>query len=557
MPLTAEKLAESHLKGKTCLGFYLTRPDDTVLCSCLDLDNHDGENANVAQDTLKVTTKLDELGFDGSYLVERSQSGSGFHVWMFYDDPLSAALVRRFWKQIIQDTGVRAEIYPKQDSLKGLQKGLGNLVRYPFWRHSCFQSAHGDIWIGRNDDVEAITNVSAVSEREIENCIAWHEEAVDTVVSENGLPLVVETLIRQHPDALLARRWQGDRSGLADRSLSALALSLVHELVRAYISPDDIDVTLEFWGRQNDYQKALRADWRRVTVRKAYDIVAGRGLGNRLHDKGGGTLAALTRGYVDAVVRGEDPIIQTGIEKLDESIGGMAFGEMMVIAARPSHGKSALALEILDQMSGRGLAGLFVSLEMTQHMVSSRLLSRFAYDLPKSEWDSEEVQQQVHERIEKYFENRASIYFEGECSQIDKLQETIETYVAEKDVRVVVVDYQGLAQGKTGNEYADQTAIVSLLKRLAKKHSLLMIDLVQMNRAIEKEKGRAPSMSDLRSSGQIEQDADIILAPRYLCMDDPLADPTRYEIHCLKNRNRGVKIRCVEVTFDASRQTFA
>lgn len=517
------------------------------------MDNHDGKNPDVEKHARKIVAKLDELGFDNAYLLERSQSATGFHIWLLHSEALSAALVRRFWKQILQDCGVRCEIYPKQDSVKDTAKGYGNLLRYPYWNQSAFGFFDADGFVPWED--RDITCVSSVSERELENCIQWFGEEVDTVVSENGLPLVVENLIRSKPDSLLARRWAGDRAGLADKSLSAVALSLVHELVRHYISPIDICLVLDHWAKVNGYNKASRDDWQRITIQKAYDVVAGRA-GKSFASKEGGTLATLTKNYVDAVFRGEDPVISTGLLKLDESIGGFCGGELVVISARPSHGKSALAIEFLDHLSSIGHAGLFVSLEMTQHMTSNRLLARIASDIPKSEWDSEAVQQTLHMRLEEYFSNRAPIYFESDCAQIGKMEEVIRTYATEKDVRVVCVDYQGLASGAANDEYRDQTQIVGTLKRLAKEYNLIMLDLVQMNRSIEKDKGRTPMLSDLRSTGAIEQDADVILVPRYLCMDDETQPKDKYEIHVLKNRNRGIANRRVEVRFDPSQQRF-
>lgn len=555
-PISAEMVKRSHLSGKVCLGFYLMRPDDTVYCSCIDLDNHNDENPNVAADTQKITERLDELGFDKAYLVELSQSGGGYHVWMFYDEPTPATVVRRFWKQVLQDTGVHAEIYPKQDSLKSTPKALGNLVRYPFWSHSHFIEWDGidGGWVGTAD--HAPLSVSAVTERELENCIEWYEESTDTVVSSDGLPIVVENLIRQHPDALLARRWGGDRSGLADRSLSALALSLVHEMVRAYIRPSEIDQALDVWGKSFGYTKAQRAEWRRVTIEKAYDIVAGR-IGKRQNSNTSGTLKAITKGYVDAVLRGEDHVISTGLDGLNESISGFGIGEYIIVGARPSHGKTALGLHFLDHAASQGHVGLFVSLEMTRNQVSERYAARIVPDVTKDTWGDEGVEESVKERIDAYFESRADIHYEGDCNKIDDLEKVVREYVEDKQVRFVVVDYLGCVQGPYGDEFKDMTHLSPRFKKMAKDLDIVMVVLVQFNRSIEKEDpDREPRFSDIRGSGQVEADADVILFPRWSFMYDALRPKEEYVIWASKCRNRGIKAKKVLVTFDSDRQLF-
>lgn len=569
--LTPEKFAEAHLGQQTCLGFYLTSSDDTCWCSCIDADNHNGENPNVDTDTKKITDKLDELGFDDAYLVERSQSGTGFHVWIIHEEPLSAALVRRFWKQILTDAGVRAEIYPKQDSLKDTSKGLGNLVRYPLWNQSEFVQWWDDHdtpgWIKTHDSdyhdreikpaIESLTRVSCVKERELENCVQWFGEEVDAVVSESGLPLVVENLIRSKPDSLLARRWMGDKAGLADKSLSAVALSLVHELVRSYISPTDIATVLNFWAKQTGYNKATRSDWQRITIQKAYDVVAGR-TGKRLESRQGGTICTLTKGFVDAVIRGDSPTISTGIDALDESLGGgLGFGEMTIIAARPSHGKSAVGLHLLDHAATLNYPGLFCSLEMTVGQTSQRYASRIGLDVPKEEWGTDGNEEALKKKIEAYWACRSDVYFEGDCNKWDQLDKTIREYVEEKGVRVVVVDYIGCVQGPYGDEFKDLTHLSPKCKSLAKELNIVLIILAQFNRNIDKEDmTREPRMADIRGSGQIEADSDVILFPRWPFQFDGTKPKNDYYIWVGKNRNRGIKTKQVLVHFEPDRQTF-
>jgi hypothetical protein len=118
-PITAERLAEEHLAGSRCLGFYLMRPDGTVWCSCPDFDNKpDRPDPAWKEKTEKVYSLL--VKHDISPLIEVSQSGLAAHVWLFLESPVSAWVVRAFWHGVLRTLNILPpEISPRQAELAG------------------------------------------------------------------------------------------------------------------------------------------------------------------------------------------------------------------------------------------------------------------------------------------------------------------------------------------------------------------------------------------------------------------------------------------------------
>lgn len=209
--------------------------------------------------------------------------------------------------------------------------------------------------------------------------------------------------------------------------------------------------------------------------------------------------------------------LSTGFDELDKMTTGMQAGELIVIAARPSMGKTALALNVVEHVAlVKSKRVAFFSLEMANEQLGVRLLSSVARlnqqrvkvgRLNDGEW------QKVHEARNRLHD--AGIYLDEEGSlSANELRSRARSIHREcGGLDLVVVDYLQLMQtsGRSDNRAQEVAEISRALKMLAKELCCPVIALSQLNRGLEQRPNRRPIMSDLRDSGGIEQDADWIL----------------------------------------------
>lgn len=207
--------------------------------------------------------------------------------------------------------------------------------------------------------------------------------------------------------------------------------------------------------------------------------------------------------------------------------GGFKSSQLIIIGARPGTGKTALALQMAYNMAQRPERGkvLFVSLEMTQRELAARLVAHITgIGTPDCARNAAFLENRNPGALEK-LENAAKELESLPLLTITQVQ-NIQSLCAEirkqfkkeqKKIQCVFIDYLGLipATEKKANSYEATTAISKTLKPLAKELGVPVVVLSQFSRGTEKEK-RLPMVSDLRDSGQIEQDADVI----FLLSDD-------------------------------------
>jgi replicative DNA helicase len=208
--------------------------------------------------------------------------------------------------------------------------------------------------------------------------------------------------------------------------------------------------------------------------------------------------------------------ISTGYIKLDEMTGGMHAGDLFILAARPSMGKTALALNIAQHVAlkHKHTVAIF-SLEMSKESLLTRMVCatarvdsqsfRAGY-LPVEE--RRKLNQALHELVEAplYIDDSAALHLMEMHAKLRRLK-------AEHKLGLVIVDYLQLMGG--GQRFENRNQEVSALSRgmklLAKELGVPIILLSQLNRAVETRQGdHRPQLSDLRDSGSIEQDADVV-----------------------------------------------
>jgi replicative DNA helicase len=209
--------------------------------------------------------------------------------------------------------------------------------------------------------------------------------------------------------------------------------------------------------------------------------------------------------------------ISTGFAELDRMTNGLHESEMIVIAARPSMGKTALAMNIAEHVAiNEKLPVAVFSLEMSSQQLVQRLLcSRARVNLQKvrdgflAERDFPSLTAAASKLAE------AQIYIDDSASlSILELRAKARRLKAQKDIKLIVVDYLQLLRSTTrraqDNRQLEISEISSGLKGLAKELKVPVLVLAQLNRQPEARTGGKPRLSDLRESGSIEQDADLV-----------------------------------------------
>lgn len=214
--------------------------------------------------------------------------------------------------------------------------------------------------------------------------------------------------------------------------------------------------------------------------------------------------------------------IPTGIGALDSLIGGFNPGELIILAGRPSMGKSAVALSIASRVASRGEGVCFASLEMMPSGLAERLISErtAAYgaatnytsfqdgNLSRQKLNAiggaaREVAEMPIQILPMTYRDIAAINSGSKHSRT-LLGETV-------GLRLVIVDYLQIMSSGKGSRYEQITEISSGLKAMAAQLEAPVLALSQLSRACEQREDKRPMLSDLRESGQIEQDADTVI----------------------------------------------
>ena len=264
------------------------------------------------------------------------------------------------------------------------------------------------------------------------------------------------------------------------------------------------------------------------------------------------TLEEGAKQYLEDYCHGRHELIELGIADVDYALGGgVEAGEMVIFASRPSHGKSALALQSVANLTAQGFPTVFVSEEMSLRQLGKRSIL-FASDIHREHW--KERGTDVANQIELHFQDRAPCFVVEGCRTADRAAESIRKHVETDGVKVAVVDYAQLLHGKGQSRYDQVTYTSTVLKGLATELNILLIVLCQLNRQIEARKKFEPKPGDLKDSGQLEQDTDVLLFLVWPFKIDGTADPHEYQVWVAKNRNREINSHLVTCRFIASRQ---
>lgn len=256
--------------------------------------------------------------------------------------------------------------------------------------------------------------------------------------------------------------------------------------------------------------------------------------------------------------KGELSGLATGFLDLDKLTDGLHAGEMVVVAARPSMGKTSLAMNIVEHIAlvAKKPVGVF-SLEMTSEALVARMLFSQAHTSLRDARDgflSTSDFQRMTTAAGRMI--KAPLYIDDTPGlSILQLRAKARRMKHQHDVQLIVVDYLQLLHSTSrrsrDNRQQEISEISSGIKALAKELRLPVIILSQLNRELERDKSRKPRLSDLRESGAIEQDADIVgLLYKPAGGEDEEGDPTEGEpVNLLIAKQRNGPTGDVQLTF--------
>lgn len=241
-----------------------------------------------------------------------------------------------------------------------------------------------------------------------------------------------------------------------------------------------------------------------------------------------------------------------GVELIDQLIQGTADGELIVIAAATSNGKSLLGLQWLHAASRHMQPGLMISEEMAAISLASRTLSTISC-IPSEQWMNETSRLRFDSK--EHFSSCSPILVAEKCGSVASAEREIAEAVQKAGAKVVAVDYAQMLRGDGFNKQERVADVSGRMKGAAMKHGIRVILLAQLNRDIDKRDDSTPQLSDIRDSAAIAMDADVVLMPYWpYVFDKTYADPTEYRIYCRKNRNRGIREECVKMRINCPRQ---
>ena len=284
--------------------------------------------------------------------------------------------------------------------------------------------------------------------------------------------------------------------------------------------------------------------------------------------------------------------ISTGLKSLDAKLGGMHRSDLIILAGRPSMGKTSLATNIAFSMARAyqaeetpdgqrktvdGGVVAFFSLEMSSEQLATRLIADYSgissYHIRQGKIDAaqfEDIRDAVHEinQIPLYIDDTGGLSIGALTARARRLKRRF-------GLDCVVVDYLQLVTGssRTDNRVQEISEVTQALKALAKELNVPVIALSQLSRQVENRDDKKPQLSDLRESGSIEQDADVVMfvyreayyhertepkegTEQHLQWEDEMRE-IRNQADVIIGKQRHGPIGSVKVAFDPERTKFS
>jgi replicative DNA helicase len=345
-------------------------------------------------------------------------------------------------------------------------------------------------------------------------------------LEEIGGALYVKHLASSNPDASALGFNAGRVAEDASRRELIDRLSVMHD--EAHNRSIDLPSVM---GRLDDY------DYRTVSSESC------KGIGDTIDT----TAKEILHAYENP---GEVRGLPTGVSFLNRVLGGWQPGEIVILASRPSVGKTAMAL---FSMMNMGACCYFVSAEMTRRMIEMRMLGNYM-GLPSHMLRSGSLNKDEVLRLDSAVNKvkKLDIIVEDQTKDIEIISREAYRLHREKGLQFIAIDYVQLLNyfgPNAGNREREVAMIISKLKDVAKKLDIPVLALCQLKRV---EADRRPVLSDLRESGSLEQDADTVV---FLHRD---GEPGSTDIlDCIIAKHRQGATGSAVIRFDGSTGTFS
>jgi len=258
--------------------------------------------------------------------------------------------------------------------------------------------------------------------------------------------------------------------------------------------------------------------------------------------------------------------IDTGSRKLNYALGGWQEG-MIVVAARPSMGKTIVGLDFAKASAKSGKRVLFLSLEMPKESLMYRYISSEAPEYKYSDIKANRITQEDVAKIRlsnaRELKRLPIFFYDSDNRDINYLSMVLTTECRKNKIDIVVIDYMQLIrdnQMRGQDDFSQVSSVSNKIQKLTRKLNIPIICLSQLSRGVEGRGDKRPQLSDIRSSGNIEQDASVVIGlyrPYYYAQAEARANnqptpPNDYtlEFVLLKNRDgmTGGVVRYCDVT---------
>lgn len=219
---------------------------------------------------------------------------------------------------------------------------------------------------------------------------------------------------------------------------------------------------------------------------------------------------------IENIINHKDELLglETGLYDLDNFLQGLKNSDFMILAARPSMGKTAFALNIASHLSiKKDTPVVFFSLEMSSNQLIHRIFSSRGliplFNLKSGNLDDAHTQKLI--KVSNKL-SQSKLLINDEISNLMSLRSIARKLKRENDIKLIIIDYLQLLEGtRRENRNLEISEISRSLKILAKELDIPIIALSQLSRSVESRQVKKPMLSDLRESGSLEQDADIVM----------------------------------------------
>lgn len=366
--------------------------------------------------------------------------------------------------------------------------------------------------------------------RQIDSCrpadIVTIGEALDKDVDKAGGVGYLSTLMQNSPGSANARRYA---EIVADRSKKRALILLCAEVSSNAYGPAALPAA-DMVDKASEQIFALGMRTGTHTAAPFRSLLARvmEGIDQRFHTDNQ-TITGVATGFID----------------LDDITAGFQRGDLIIIAGRPSMGKTALAMNIVEEVSVvQGLPSLVLSLEMSDVQLTQRMLgssARINQHALRTGKLSDESWSKLSRTMGKLHEAPIIIEETFDLNPATLRAKARRAHRETGGLGLIVVDYLQLMEASGDGRNDQITEITRGLKKIAKELDVPVIALSQLNRALEKRPNKRPTMADLRDSGAIEQDADLIC---FLYRDEvyhtETANPGVCEVIIGKHRNGAI-----------------